>query len=406
MSLTVMAKRSVSLSRTVILLGVTSFFTDVGSDMIFPLLPVFIADTLGGGAAFLGIIEGTADALASLLKLGSGRLADRLPRRKPLVIWGYSLATFVRPFMAVATAPWHALVVRLIDRTGKGIRSSPRDALIADAAEPGAAGRAFGFHTAMDHAGAVVGPLLATLLIALHVSIRSIFWMAAIPGAFALATLALVREAPRAPAAPAETSTRERAGLPSSLRLYLGILLLFSIGNSSDAFLLLRARELGVSLAAIPALWSVLHVSKLLWSYVGGGWADRVPRARLISAAWVVYAMTYLALGYADRPWQGWALFILYGAFYGLSEPAEKALVKDLAPETMRGRAFGSYNFIVGAAALPAGLLTGWLWSSWGPRVALTLGAGIAMVAALQLTIWEIVAHALGPRASASCSQK
>lgn len=378
------------LSPTVILLGVTSFFTDVGSEMIFPLLPLFVADTLGGGPAFLGVIEGAADAVASLLKLFSGRVADRLPRRKPLVILGYSVATLVRPLMAVATAPWHALVVRLLDRTGKGIRSSPRDALIADAAEPGAVGRAFGFHRAMDHAGAVVGPLVATLLVALHVEIRHIFWLAAIPGVLALVALLFVREVPRATAAPAEPRSQAKATLPSALKVYLGILLLFSIGNSSDAFLLLRARELGIPLALIPALWSVLHVSKLLWSYFGGVWSDRVPRVRLIIAGWIIFAATYLTLGYADRPWHVWSLFVVYGAFSGLSEPAEKALVKDLAPENARGAAFGSYNFIVGVASLPAGILTGWLWSSWGPRVALTTGAIVSLLAALLLMIWEV----------------
>jgi MFS family permease len=375
---------------------VTSFFTDIGSEMIFPLLPVFVADTLGGGAAFLGIIEGAADAIASLLKLFSGRMADRLPRKKPLILTGYGLATLVRPLMAVAGAPWHALVVRLLDRTGKGIRSSPRDALIADAAEPGAVGRAFGFHRAMDHAGAVVGPLLATLLMALHVPIRSTFWIAAIPGLFALVALALVREAPRATVTPTKPRSLAKGTLPSSLKIYLGILLLFSIGNSSDAFLLLRARELGIPLALIPALWAVLHVSKVLWSYVGGVWSDGVPRVRLIITGWLVFAATYFALGFADRPWHVWALFIVYGAFYGLSEPAEKALVKDLAPEEARGAAFGSYNFIVGVAALPASILTGWLWSSWSPRVALTMGASVAMVAALLLLIWETRRHAVG----------
>ena len=378
------------LSRTVVLLGVTSFLTDVGSEMIFSLLPVFVTGTLGGGAAFLGIIEGAADALASLLKLFSGHAADRMPRRKPIVVFGYGLATVVRPLMAVATAPWHALVVRLLDRTGKGIRSSPRDALIADAAEPGAIGRAFGFHRAMDHAGAVVGPLVATLLVALHVPLRSIFWVAAVPGLLALVALALVREAPRAPALPPEPRAREKTALPSSLKSYLGVLLLFSIANSSDAFLLLRARELGIPLVLIPALWSALHVSKLLWSYIGGVWSDGVPRVRLIIAGWIIFAATYLALGFADRPWHAWALFLVYGAFHGLSEPAEKALVKDLAPAETRGAAFGSYNFIVGVASLPAGLLTGWLWSSWGPRVALTTGAVVALLAAVLLMIWEV----------------
>lgn len=384
-----MQRKASLLPRTVFLLGITSFFTDVGSEMIFPLLPVFVADTLGGGAAFLGIVEGAADAVASLLKLFSGRMADRLRRRMPLVVSGYALATLVRPLMAVATAPWHALLVRLLDRTGKGIRSSPRDALIADAAEQGAVGRAFGFHRAMDHAGAVVGPLVATCLVALHVPIRSIFSFAVIPGLLALGALTLVREVPRTLAPPSEPGSQAKAALPRSLKLYLGILLLFSIGNSSDAFLLLRARELGVPMALIPAVWSVLHVSKLLWSYVGGIWSDAMPRVRLIIAGWLVFAATYLALGYADRPWHAWALFILYGAFYGLSEPAEKALVKDLAPEAARGSAFGAYHFIVGMASLPAGLLMGGLWSWHGQRVALVVGASISMAAALLLMLWE-----------------
>ena len=205
--------------------------------------------------------------------------------------------------MAVATAPWHALVVRLLDRTGKGVRWSPRDVLIAEAADPGAVGRAFGFHRAMDHAGAVVGPLVATLLVALQVPLRSIFWIAVIPGMFALGALALVRERPRAAAVSTKPRSRASVTLPRSLKLYLAILLLFSLGNSSDAFLLLRARELGIPLALIPALWSILHVSKLVWSYLGGGWSDRVARVRLIVVGWVIFAATYSALGYADRPW-------------------------------------------------------------------------------------------------------
>ena len=378
------------LPRTVLLLGVTSFFTDLGSDMIFPLLPVFVADTLGGGAAFLGIIEGAADTVSSLLKLLSGRMADRLPRRKPLVLAGYGIATIVRPLVAVATAPWHVLVVRLLDRTGKGIRSSPRDALIADAADPRAIGRAFGFHRAMDHAGAVVGPLIATAILAAHGSVRLVFWVAAIPGFLSLVALSMVRETHRTPPAPAVSSEpRVAAPLPRRLKLYLAILLLFSLGNSSDAFLLLRAKEIGIPVALLPALWAALHVSKLVWSYLGGIWSDRAPRVRFIVAGWMVYAIAYVALGFANHPWQAWVLITLYGAFHGLSEPAEKALVKDLAPAEARGAAFGSYNFIVGVASLPAGLLMGWLWWSQGPRVALVTGAAFALAAALLLMIWE-----------------
>jgi MFS family permease len=383
------ASRPFRLPRTVLLLGVTSFFTDVGSEMIFPLLPILFADFVGG-VAVLGVIEGAADALSSVLKLYSGRIADRLPRRKPLVLTGYGLSTLVRPLMAVAASPWHALVIRLVDRTGKGIRSSPRDALIADAAEPGAAGRAFGFHRAMDHAGAVMGPLAATALLAAGCGVRSIFWIAILPGLLAVAALSLVREAPRAHTEPTHTTAPSTAPLPRTLKTYLGVLGLFALGNSSDVFLLMRARDLHISPAAIPALWALLHVSKVAWSTVGGLWSDRMPRVHLIVVGWIVYAATYFGFAIADQPWQGWALFILYGAFYGLSEPAEKALVKDLAPDDARGSAYGAYNFIVGVAALPAGLLMGALWSWGGHQLALTVGALVGLGAALLLAAWQM----------------
>jgi len=381
-----MASRS--LPRTVLLLGVTSLLTDVGSEMIFSLLPVFVADTLGGGATFLGVIEGAADAVSSLVKLFSGRVADRVSRRKPLVIVGYGIASVVRPLVALATAPWHVLFVRIVDRAGKGIRSAPRDALIADSADEGNVGRAFGFHRAMDHAGAVTGPLLATLFVSVHVPVRTIFLLAAVPGALAVTALSLVREAPRA-VVPV-SSVQAGAALPRDLRRYLAILLVFAIANSSDAFLLLRARDLGVPLAAIPAMWSVLHVSKLAWSWVGGILSDRFPRAGLIFAGWIVFAATYAGLGFASRPWHAWALFVLYGAFYGLSEPAEKALVKDLAPPHLRGAAFGAYSFVLGIASLPAGLLTGWIWTTWGPRMALGVGAATAALAIALLGAWTL----------------
>lgn len=306
------------------------------------------------------------------------------------MVTGYALASLVRPLVAVATTPWHALVIRLVDRTGKGIRSSPRDALIADAADAASIGRAFGFHRAMDHAGAVVGPLVATGLLSAHLPVRHVFLVAAIPGLFALVAVAMVREPPRAVhAATGAADAKSGAPLPTNLRQYLAILLLFSLGNSSDAFLLLRAREMGVSLAAIPLLWAVLHVSKMLWSYAGGIWSDGISRVRLILAGWFVYFLTYLALAHATEAWHAWVLLVVYGAFYGLSEPAEKALVKDLAPSDARGRSFGHYNFILGAASLPAGLLMGGLWSWQGHRFALSVGALIALVAAVLLALWE-----------------
>jgi MFS family permease len=369
----------------VVALGLTSLFTDVGTEMIFPLLPVFLA-SLGAAPVFLGIVEGAADATSSLLKLAFGYVADRARRKRPLVFTGYFIATVARPLVALATAPWHVLVVRVTDRVGKGIRSAPRDALIAAAARDGQAGRAFGFHRAMDHAGAVVGPLVATALLAAGWSMRAVFWAALVPGALAVLLVLSVRE-PRSDVPPRAAAATE-ARLPGPLRSYLAILALFSLGNSSDAFLLLRARDLGVPVGSLPLLWSVLHVSKLVSSYAGGGLSDRVARAKVILAGWGVYAIVYLGLGLATQPWHAWALFVVYGTYHGLTEPAEKALVKDIAPENVRGRAYGYYNFVLGASAVPAGALTGLVWQTWGPLAALATGAALAAAAALALVAW------------------
>jgi MFS family permease len=299
--------------------------------------------------------------------------------------------------MALATAPWHVLGVRLADRVGKGIRSAPRDVLLASAVPASESGRAFGFHRAMDHAGAVVGPLVAAGLLASGLSVRSVFLCALVPGALSVVAVLALREraspggesAPQEGALPSETAAPSAPRLPTRLRVALGILGVFALGNSSDAFLLLRARELGVSLASLPLLWTALHVSKLASSALGGDLSDRVPRARLIVAGWLVYSVTYLGFGLATRPWHVWGLFVVYGTYYGLTEPAEKALVKDLAPVALRGRAYGLYHFLVGIAAVPAGVLTGALWQARGPLTALGAGAALAAVSAVAMMAWE-----------------
>jgi MFS family permease len=383
-----MASAPSRLPGAVVALGLTSFFTDVGTEMIFPLLPVFLA-SLGAAPVFLGLVEGAADATSSLLKLVFGYVADRARRKRPLVFTGYVIATVARPLVALATAPWQVLVVRVTDRIGKGIRSAPRDALIAAAALEGEAGRAFGFHRAMDHAGAVAGPLVATALLAVGWSIRKVFWAALVPGVLAVLLVLTVREPQSDERAPdASSGARSRLPFPSSLRAYLVILALFSMGNSSDAFLLLRARDLGVPVASLPLLWSVLHVSKLFSSYAGGSFSDRAPRTKVILLGWTIYAATYLLMGMASSAWQAWALFVVYGTYHGLTEPAEKALVKDIAPSEIRGRAYGYYNFVIGATAVPAGVLTGWLWQAWGPLAAFATGASLAAVSAVALALW------------------
>jgi MFS family permease len=376
-----------ALGRTVLALGLVSFFQDVGSEMVFPLLPALLG-TLGAGPAFLGLLEGTADACAAAVKYYAGGFSDRVQRRKPLVVFGYSVPTLTRPLIALATSPWHVFGIRIVDRLGKGVRTAPRDALIAASVSADQAGRAFGFNRAMDHAGAVVGPLLATLLLSRGVEVKTIFLLTVIPGTLAvLFTLAAKEAPPVTPTAPTERPAHS-APLAPRLKSLLWILGLFALGNSSDAFLLVRAKEVGFTDASLPLLWITLHVSKVTFSWLGGRVVDRLRKEVPIFLGWGVYAFSYLGLALADSQLIVVALFFVYGAFNGLAEPAEKALVRALAPEEIRGRAFGLYHGVLGAAAIPAGLLTGALWSGYGHAVALGTGAAIAAAAAVALTVW------------------
>ncbi len=371
-------------------LGVVSLLTDASTEMVYPLLPLFLTRTLGAGTAFVGLVEGVAESTASLLKLVSGWLSDRLRRRKALVAWGYGLSSLTRPLMALAAAPGHVLGIRFLDRIGKGIRTSPRDALIADSTPRESRGAAFGFHRAMDHLGAVVGPLLAFLLLPLvGGSFRAIFWLASIPAALCVLVLVVaVREAP--PLGPPDR-------LPLlSLRPYdrrfkgfLGIVTLFTLGNSSDAFLLLRAREAGVAETGIPLLWAALHVVKSSSSLGAGILSDRLGRRGAILAGWLTYAGVYAGFAAAGSAWQAWALFLVYGLYFGLTEGVEKALVADLTPVEARASAYGLYHTAIGITALPASLLTGWLWQAFGASVAFGTGAALAALAAMLL--WALL---------------
>lgn len=378
------------LGRNVIALGVVSLLTDVSSEIIYPLLPLFLTSVLGVGPGAIGAIEGAAETTAALLKLASGWWSDRVSRRKPLVVAGYALAAVARPLVAIAQSATQVLAIRLSDRVGKGIRSSPRDALIADSVDPSVRGRAFGFHRAMDHAGAVIGPLIAWgLLQREQLPLRTVFWVAAIPGLLSVVALvAFVRDVPRA--APS-VATRASGGLKSDAKLgarfwsYLAIVMLFTLGNSSDAFLILRANQLGVPVALVPLLWAALHVVKSASSMPGGVVSDRIGRRTVIVAGWIVYALVYLAFGRASEAWQAWALFGAYGLYFGLTEGVERALVADIVPASRRGTAFGWYNLAVGLAALPASLLFGVVWERAGVTAAFTLGAAFAAVAAIGL---------------------
>ena len=375
------------LSRNVFALGVVSFFTDFSTEMIYPLLPKFLTDTLGASVQFLGLVEGIAESTASTLKLFSGWLADRLGVRKPIALLGYTLSSVSKPLIALAAAPWHILVVRFADRTGKGIRTSPRDALIADSTEKSQRGRAFGWQRTVDHAGAITGPLVATGLLAWATgNYRFVFGLSAVPALLCILVMAVfVREvAPRTTerTAPPKLTLRPFA---RRFKAYLAIVLLFTLSNSSDAFILLRAGSLKVADPLIPMIWVLLHVLKMMTSLPAGILSDRLGRRQVIAAGWIVYALVYLGFAVASAPWHAWALFALYGLYFGCTEGVEKAFVADLVPEHLRGTAYGMFNFTIGIGALPASLIMGILWHRWSPGVAFGFGAVLALTASLLL---------------------
>lgn len=365
------------------MLGVVSLLTDASSEMIYPLLPLFLAGTLGVSATFIGLIEGVAESTASLVKLASGWWSDRLGRRKAITVAGYTLSACARPLVALAGAGWHVLAIRFADRVGKGVRSAPRDALLAASTPPSSWGKAFGFHRAMDHTGAIIGPLIATALLAWWLTdLRTLFALAAIPGVLAVAVLVFaVREDAPAERASAPLVRLSLAPFSPRFKAVLGAVTLFTLGNSSDAFLLLKAHAVGISAAWIPLLWILLHVTKAVSSTPAGALSDRIGRPRLILAGWLVYAAVYAGFALADATWQIWGLFAIYGLFFGLTEGVEKAYVADLAPTEHRGTAYGLYHAAVGLAAMPASLLMGVVWEQVSPGAAFGLGAGLALLA-------------------------
>ena len=396
----------------VLAVGVISLLTDLASEMMNPLLPLFVAGLVPVGLApiVLGAMEGVAEATASLLKLVSGRLSDRLGRRKGLVLIGYGLSTLVRPLMALVTAGGQVVGVKFLDRIGKGLRTSPRDALLGDAAPPSRRALAYSFHRAMDHTGAVIGPLVAAGLLYAQLgygfwrsgsgvptldemaALRVVFALALLPGLAAVAVIVLkLREsAPmdRAPSVTAAPGTTAVPPLPTRFYGFVAVATLFALGNSSDLFLLLYAHEkFALGMPQIIGLWVALHVAKVIGSVPGGLLADRVGRRPAILAGWTLYALCYLGFGIVAAPWQLAALLVLYGVYYGLTEGALKAMVADYTVPAQRATAFGVFHGVTGLAALPASLVFGLFWASLGPQAAFSIGAGLAALAALGLLL-------------------
>ena len=393
----------------VLVLGVVSLLTDVSSEMIYPLLPVFISGLVPVSltAIYVGLMEGVAESVSSLLKVFSGRLSDAIGKRKLLAAVGYAISSLSRPCMALAVAGWHVVGLRFVDRVGKGIRTAPRDALISDSVDAEVRGLAFGFHRAMDNAGAVLGSASSLLVLWGFLgyalwnvktelptveemsALRWLFGLAIVPGLFATWALVVkVREIAPSRAEKLRGGKAQQSRLPRRFYMFLGIVTLFTLGNSSDLFLLFYGKtRFQLSLLMMVLVWVVLHISKVSFGVPGGMLSDRLGRRAVIVAGWVVYTAVYVGMAVVRREWTFWALIIVYGAYYGLTEGAEKALVADYVKSEQRGRAYGLYHGAVGVAALPASLVFGVFWAKLGPAIAFGIGASLAGLAAVLLML-------------------
>lgn len=377
------------LDPTVVSLGLVSLFNDIASEMIYPLLPGFLAVTLGAGPEAVGVVEGIAEATAAVGKGLFGWISDVRTRRKPFVAAGYGISVVARPLIALARAWGVVIGIRFADRIGKGVRTAPRDAMIAGAVDPARRGVAYGFERSMDNAGAFLGPLVAALLLRFCFSdTRAVFALSAVPGCIALLLVLFgTRERAAAPAVSPAGKPGE-ARLPRSFLVVIGIFTLFALSNSTDAFLLLRARDCGVAVWEIPLLWAAFNGAKSLLNTPAGSLSDRAGRIPSVLAGWVIYAAAYLGFARAHGRGTIWLLFLLYSLYYALTEGAQRALVADLAGERARGRAFGIFHMAVGIASLPASLLFGLLWDRLGARAAFEIDAALAIASAAGLAVF------------------
>jgi len=388
-------RRYTRLPRNVLALSFVALLNDTSSEIIYPLLPAFLALSLGASPFAIGLIEGFAESVASLLKLFSGYLSDRFGKRKLPVLLGYSLAAITRPFLGFVTSWPQVLVVRMTDRVGKGIRGAPRDAIIAESVAVKERGFAFGFNRAADHLGAVFGPVAAFVLLSIFAldkqnptlgEYQSVFLFASVPVVIGLLVVVFfVKERSTPAASEAEPPSLSLAGFDGNFKRFLVVIALFTLSNSTDAFLLLRAADAGVSPVMLPLLWMTLHVSKVISSLVGGDLSDKLGRKVVIGAGWMIYAAVYLGFAFVDSSWQAWVLFIIYGAYFGLTEGVEKAFVADMVPDNKRGTAYGLYNFAFGITVFPASLLFGLIWTQYGASAAFLASSCVSMAAILML---------------------
>ncbi len=379
------------IDRNIFSLGWVSLFTDLSSEMIFPILPAFLSDVLGISKFLIGLIEGVAESTASLLKVFSGYLSDRIRKRKPIVLFGYGLSAVTKPLLAFVPGWREVLLLRFLDRVGKGIRTSPRDAMIADYSTTRIRGRAFGFHRTMDNLGAVLGTLSSFLLMSYLVSnpYRKVFLLSAIPGVLAVAILLLFVEekGPSDPSGQREGRGLSLEGLDRRYIFFLLAAAIFTLSNFSYAFFLLRAEDMGVEVRYLPLVYLLFNITYLLFSYPSGVLSDRIGRRWVIALGYLTYTATSLGFAMVTRPGMAWFLFILYGLYHALVEGVSRAFVADLVPSERRATALGAYHTTVGIMALPAGLFAGGIWDLFGPEATFFAGAFLSALAFLVLIL-------------------
>jgi MFS family permease len=384
-----MLKTILALPRTVWLIGLISLVNDSASEMIYPLMPLYLASVLMAGPKALGIIEGIAEATSSIFKLVSGVIVDRTKKAKPWIVCGYALAGIGRPLILLANSWLWVLAIRFTDRIGKGLRSSPRDALLAESVNENQRGITYGLHRSMDNAGAVIGPLLAAMLLSMGFSLQDIFLWTIVPGVITFVLASCIKEPQIEVISNASRFSWSLEGMPDQFKRYLVVAGIFALGNSSDMFLLLRAREAGVPQEQIPLLWAAISLITTLFGAPLSALSDTFGRKRFILIAWAAFAFFYICLGLPGiTTYQIFALFGIYGLFKAATEGVEKALVADMAPKGFAGTAFGWFNLITGLMLFPASFIFGWVYESIAPLYAFLFSGGCALVAFVLMAFW------------------
>ncbi len=379
--------------QNVFIAGLVSFFMDVSSEMIYPLVPLFLANVLGVNKSVIGLIEGIAESTASLLKVFSGWFSDRIGNRKWLMAAGYGISTLSRPIVALATGWHHVMGSRFMDRFGKGVRTAPRDAIIAESTEKTHLGRAFGFHRSMDTMGAVIGPALAFFLLGIFSNnYRWVFWLSMIPGAIAVLLIILfIKEKKQAIKMPSERPKLTLKHFDWKFKFFVAIATLFALGNSSDVFLILRAQQIGISALMIPVVYLMFNLIYSLSAIPAGIAADRFGRKRVILIGFILFAMLYYGFAVAKDTSTIWLLFGFYGLFMGLTEGIQKAFLATIIPPDFKATAFGVYNTAIGLAMFPASFIGGWLWDKISPSATFYFGSITASLSAGFFIIFIIV---------------